>query len=108
MGRRIVVLDSAKAEFRDIKTHVTGAFAAEVWRAVNAEYKRAVALIKANLEIGSAIDALQEVGMVNVKCVLVRQTRVVYEFDDELVIIHMFIATRRDFRSHLLQRLLSC
>lgn len=58
-------------------------------------------------KIGSYVDELKELGITHVKYVLVRQTRVVYEFDDNLIIIHMFIGTRRDFRAHLLKRLFS-
>jgi toxin ParE1/3/4 len=56
--------------------------------------------------IGNTIDELKELGVTNIKYALVRQTRVVYEFDDDMVLIHMFISTRRDFRAHLFKRLL--
>lgn len=105
MPRRIVILDSAKVEFKDIKKHVKKEFGDPVWNAVNAEYKNAFALIKNNPEIGSYIDELKELGITNVRYALVRQTRVVYEFDESVVLIHMLIHTRRDFRTHLFKRL---
>lgn len=51
------------------------------------------------------IDELKALGTTHFKNTLVRRTRRVYEFDDSLVITHMCIGTRRDFRSHLFQRL---
>lgn len=107
MSRRIVILDSAKEEFKDIKKYVQRKFGDYVWNTVNAEYKEAFKLIKANPKIGSYVDELKELGITNVKYALVRQTRIVYEFDENLVIVHMFIGTRRDFRTHLLKRLFS-
>lgn len=107
MPRRIVILDSAKEEFKDIKKYVKREFGDSVWNAVNAEYKRSFKLIKENPQVGSYVDELKELGITNVKYALVRQTRIVYEFDDDLIIVHMFIGTKRDFRTHLLKRLLS-
>ena len=107
MTRKIVVLDSAKEEFRDIKKYVKKEFGESVWNTVNAEYKDAIKRIKQDPHIGSHVDELKELGITNVKFTLVRQTRVVYEFDDGLVLIHMFISTKRDFRTHLFKRLFS-
>jgi toxin ParE1/3/4 len=76
------------------------------WNAVNAEYKKAIQRIKKSSRAGSAIDKATEVGITNVKYVLVRQTKIVYEFDEIQVLVHMFINTKRDFRTHLLKRLL--
>ena len=105
MSRGIVILDSAKEEFKDIKKYVKREFGDSVRNTVNAEYKDAFKLIKENPQIGSHIDELKELGITNVKYALVRQTRIVYEFDENLIIVHMFIGTRRDFRAHLLKRL---
>lgn len=107
MSRRIVILDSAKEEFKDIKKYVKRKFGDSIWNTVNAEYKDAFARIKANPQIGSYVDELKDLGITKVKYVLVRQTRIVYEFDESLIIIHMLIGTRRDFRTHLLKRLFS-
>jgi plasmid stabilization system protein ParE len=107
VSRRIVILDGAKEEFRDVRKYVNRKFGDSVWNTVNAEYKDAFKLIKENPQIGSCVDELKEIGITNVKYALVRQTRVVYEFDDNLIIVHIFIGTRRDFRAHLLKRLFS-
>lgn len=107
MPRRIVILDSAKEEFRDIKKYVLKEFGDSVWNDVNAEYRESFEAIRVSPEIGSHIDELKELGIANVRCTLIRQTRVVYEFDENMVLIHMFIHTRRDFRTHLFKRLIN-
>lgn len=107
MPRNFVILDSAKEEFRDIKKYVKKDFSDLIWNKVNAEYKAAFKLIQSNPNSGSSIEELKELGITNVKYKLVRQTRIVYEFDDELISVHMFISTKRDFMAHLLKRLLN-
>lgn len=104
--RKIFILESAKEEFKDIKKYVRQEFGDEVWRAVHVQFKQSFQLIQDKPTLGSSIDLLAELGVHNIRYVLVRQTKIVYEFDDDKVLIHMFINTRRDFRAHLLQRLL--
>ncbi|WCG83393.1 type II toxin-antitoxin system RelE/ParE family toxin [Pectobacterium sp. A5351] len=105
--RKVVILDSAKEELKDIKKYVRAKFGDSVWNTINPEYKTAIQRIKQNPQSGGYIDELKELGVTNVKYTLVRQTRVVYEFDDSIVLIHMFINTKRDFRTHLFKRLLN-
>ena len=71
MANKIVILDSAKEEFEDIKRYVKKEFGDAVWNTVKAEYKTSIKQIK------------------------------------NWVVIHMFISTKRDFRTHLLKRLLN-
>ncbi len=106
MVKRIVILDSAQDEFKDIKKYVKQEFGDTVWNTFNAEYKDAIQRIKENPQLVSFIDALNDLGVTNVKYTLVRQTRIVYEFDETKVLVHMFIHTKRDFKTHLFKRLL--
>lgn len=107
MPRNFIILDSAKEEFKDIKKYVKRDFGDSIWNTVNSEYKAAFKLIKSSPQSGSPIEELKDIGISNVKYRLVRQTKIVYEFDDELILVHMLISTKRDFITHLLKRLFS-
>ncbi|BAP44783.1 putative uncharacterized protein [Pseudomonas sp. StFLB209] len=107
MVREIVILDSAKDDFRDVKRYVNDQFGKGVWETVNAEYKEAFRNIQANPEHGADIDELKQFGVTNIKFRLVRQTKVIYEFDDRIVYIRMLIGTRMDFSRHLTKRVLT-
>lgn len=106
MPRRLLILRSAQREFRDVREYVKKEFGDLTCNAVNAEYKKAFRLIERHPKIGSCIDELKDLGITNVRCTLVRQTRIVYEFDEHMALIHMFVHTRRNFRAHLFKRLL--
>jgi toxin ParE1/3/4 len=106
MASTIVILDSAKEEFKEIKKYVKAEFGDSVWNDVNAEYKKAIQRIKKSPLAGSGLDELIDIGITNIKFVLVRQTKIVYEFDETQVLIHMLINTKRDFRTHLMKRLI--
>jgi toxin ParE1/3/4 len=107
MTRQALVLDGAKADFREIKKRVRQQFGDLVWADVNQEFKDTIRHITANPLLGTRIDELGELGYDNFRKTLVRQTRVVYEFDNQRLIVHMFIHTKRDFKTHLEKRLLA-
>ncbi|WP_374553403.1 type II toxin-antitoxin system RelE/ParE family toxin [Aquitalea pelogenes] len=106
MTRKVIILDIAKADFREIRKYVKREFGDNVWEEVNQEFKNTIQEIGNNPEIGSFIEELENLGLNEFRKTLVRQSRVIYEFDDEKVIVHMFIHTRQDFRTHLEKRIL--
>lgn len=106
MRRKVIVLDAAKPDFQEIKTYVLSQFGREIWNQVFEEFKNTINDIGLYPEAGAEIDELKELFQEPFRIRLVRQTRIVYEYDDKEVLIHMFIHTMRDFRAHLLKRLL--
>ena len=84
-----------KTRLREIKTYVKSQLGEAVWNDV----------IGLNPEAGKEIEELKELGQEDFRARLVRQTRIISEFDDREVLIHMFIHTKRDFRTHPMKRL---
>jgi toxin ParE1/3/4 len=105
--RSAVILDGARADFREIKKYVKMQFGDSVWAEVNQEFKDAIKHIATNPILGTPIDELGFLGYENFRKTLVRQTRVVYEFSSQRLIVHLFIHMRRDFKTHLESRLLA-
>ena len=106
MKRRIQILDAAKPDFRDIQRYVITRFGATVWQEVNQEFKNTLRDIFGHPDSGTPLEELRALGLPQFRQRLVRQTRVIYEFHDQSVLVHMFIHTRRHFRTHLQQRVL--
>lgn len=107
MTRKVIILNVAKPDFREIKTYVKAQFGDAVWNDVNKEFKITIYNIALSPEAGKEVEELKELGQENFRTRLVRQTRIVYEYDDKEVLVHMFIHTKRDFRAHLMKRLLN-
>ena len=107
MTRHAVILDAAKGDFREIKKYVKQHFGNLVWADVNQEFKKTIEQITINPMLGSFIDELSGLGYDNFRKILVRQTRIIYEFDNQHLIVHMFIHTKKDFQTHLSNRLLA-
>jgi plasmid stabilization system protein ParE len=107
MTRNAVILDGAKADFREIKKYVRQQFGDLVWAEVNQEFKDTIKHIAANPLLGTRMEELGALGYDNYRKTFVRQSRLVYEFDSQQLIVHMFIHTKRDFKTHLEKRLLA-
>lgn len=105
MTRQVIILKVAKSDFREIKAHVKSQSGEAVWLDVNEELKNVIQSIAVNPEAGKEIEELRQLGQENFRTRLVRQTRIVYEYNDKEVLVYMFIHTKRDFRAHLMQRL---
>lgn len=105
MSRKVIVLDVAKPDFREIRSYVQDDFGDAVWSDLNQAFKDMFKKIAAHPENGKHIEELREVGVQNFRYRMVRQTKIVYEFNASEVLVHIFIQTRRDFRTHLMKRL---
>ena len=103
MTRNAVILDGAKTDFRDVKKYVRRQFGELVWAEVNQEFKDTIKRITVNPVLGTRIDELAALGYDNYRKALVRQTRVIYEFDSQQLVVHI----KRDFKTHLEKRLLA-
>jgi hypothetical protein len=76
-----------------------------VWAEVNQEFKTTIKYLTANPLLGTRIAELGALGYDSYSNTFARQTRVVYEFDSLQFIVHMFVHTKRDFKTHLENRL---
>jgi len=106
VARKVFILDSAKADYSAIKQHVKKEFGDQSWAKTHKAFKDALTHIARSPEMGLDLEELKSVGILTFRSKLVDQTRIIYEFDDTSVVIHMFIHTRRDFTRHLLDRVL--
>lgn len=105
--RKVVVLQSAKSDFRRIKNYVTQKFGTETWHEINNEWQSKINKLAVAPEIGSNIAELDGTGFTGFKKYQFKNAYVVYQTSDALLIVYMFIPSMRDFRRHLMDRLLA-
>lgn len=81
--------DVAKSGFREIRTYIKSQFGDAAWNDVNEELKTTISDIALNPAAGKELEKLRELGQENFRMRLVRQTRIVYEYDDKVVLVHI-------------------
>jgi toxin ParE1/3/4 len=107
MGYPVLILDSAKDDFREIRAHVKGKHGDAVWDDVNRQFKTCLGDIGQFPLAGIITEEAQALGLDDIRQRLVGQIRVIYQFDGEQIVVHMFVSTLRDFVTRLSNRLLS-
>ncbi|MDR1989687.1 MAG: type II toxin-antitoxin system RelE/ParE family toxin [Acidobacteriaceae bacterium] len=104
--RTINISQSAKRDFLEIKSYVVRKFGAGHWNTIAGEWKTHLKNIADNPGIGSHIDELDGTGYVNVKKYHYKNVIAVYSFSDTELEVHLFMPAMRDFRTHLMNRML--
>ena len=104
--RKVVVLQSAKSDYRKIKSYVTQKFGTEAWLVINNEWQTKINKLAAAPELGSNISELDGTGFTGFKKYQYKNAYVVYHTSEALLTVYMFIPSMRDFRRHLMDRVL--
>ena len=105
--RKAVVLQSAQMDYRKIKNYVTHKFGAQAWASINREWQTKINKLAIDPNLGSDILELDGTGFSGFKKYQYKNAYVIYQYSDALLTIYMFIPSMRDFRHHLMERLLS-
>ena len=104
---RIVVLNSAAADFRDLRSDFEARQAPAACEQFSSDFRQLLADLKAYPDSGAPIEEAREPGL-DVWQRLCHDIRVVYQHERAhgIVYIRLFRPTRRDFLSHLTARML--
>ena len=105
-ARKAVVLQSAQIDYRRIKNYVSHKFGAQTWEAINSEWQSKIKKLALDPNLGSNIPELDGTGFSGFKKYQYKNAYVVYHHSAERLTIYMFIPSMRDFRQHLMERLL--
>lgn len=104
MALSVFILNSAKDDYREIKKYVIDKFGEKVWNDSEQHYKEVLRDIGEFPYAGFVPEEAVKLGL-GVRERLVGQTRVIYEVGVEVVYVHMFVSTRRDFMTMLTDRI---
>ena len=104
--RKVVVLQSAKSDYRKIKSYVTQKFGTEAWLVINDEWQTKINKLAAAPELGSNISELDGTGFTELRKYQYKNAYAFYHTSEALLTIYMFIPSMCDFRRHLMDRLL--
>ena len=104
--RKVIVLQSAQTDYRKIKRYVTDQFGNQPWLAINDEWQNKIKKLAVDPDLGTNIPELDGTGFTGFKKYQYKNAYVVYHHADDFLVIYMFIPSMRDFRRHLMERLL--
>lgn len=104
---RIVVLKSAEADFRELRSDFKARHTAAAHAQFLCAFRQLFSDLKTFPDSGAPIEAAREIG-IDVRQRLCAEIRVIYHHDaaHDAVYIRMFLPTKRDFLAHLTARIL--
>jgi plasmid stabilization system protein ParE len=102
---KIVILESAELDLKDLRSYIIKEFSARTWQKTFKQIKTSIRQLASFPMLGSIPDELQTLNLTQYRQVLSGMNRIIYEVRQDTVYIHLIVDTRRDMISFLLRRL---
>lgn len=106
MSFKVVILNSAKLDLREIRDYIVKKFSLEVWLATSSHLRNAFEALGVSPFAGSIPSELEMLNLNDYRQVVSGMNRIIYEIRQDIVFVHAVIDVRRDLMSFLTKRLL--
>ncbi|SEO53449.1 Plasmid stabilization system protein ParE [Duganella sp. CF517] len=106
MRMRVIILDSAERDLKDLKSCIVKNFSLEVWRDTYAKLKESIRHLQNVPFSGGVPDEIEKFNLHQFRQVVSELNRIIYEVRQDKIYVHMIVDVRRDMTSLLTRRLL--
>lgn len=106
MGFRIVILDSAEQDLKELRSYILKTFSADTWRITYSGIKEAIRNLKNFPRTGCIPEEIEKLNLTQYRQVLSGMNRVIYEVRLDVIYIHVVVDARREMNALLTRRLL--
>lgn len=106
MGFKVVILDSAEQDLKELRAYILKNFSVETWRITYAKIKEAIRNLQNFPQAGSIPDEIEKLNLTQYRQVVSGMNRVIYEVRQDVIYVHVVVDTRRDMNTLLTRRLL--
>lgn len=106
MGMRVVILESAERDLKDLRSYLVKNFSSEVWRETYGKLKEATRHLQDFPLSGSIPEEIGKFGLTRYRQVVSGMNRIIYEVRQDRIYIHIIVDVRRDLSAVLTRRLL--
>lgn len=106
MGFKVVILESAEQDLKELRTYIVKNFSADTWRTSYAKIKEVIRNLQNFPQAGSIPEEIEKLNLTQYRQVLSGMNRVIYEVRQDVIYIHIIADTRRDTTTLLNKRLI--
>lgn len=106
MSLKVVILNSAKQDLKELRNYVLARFSDSVWSDTSTQLKKAMQLLSVAPYAGAVPEEIEMLNLNEYRQVVSGKNRIIYEIRQEVVFVHAVIDVRRDMVSQLTKRLL--
>jgi toxin ParE1/3/4 len=106
MTFKIIILESAEHDLKELRSYIVKSFSQETWQTTFERIKEAIRNLKTFPYAGSIPEEFEKINLSQYRQVLSGMNRIIYEVRQDSVYIHLIADTRRDLKAMLTRRLL--
>jgi toxin ParE1/3/4 len=106
MTHRVVILEAAEDDIREIRRYIVSQFGQRAWGQTYSKLKQAIRRLSDSPDSGSRVDELHDLNMTQYRQAIAGLNRVIYQVSENTVFVHVVCDTRMDLTSMLHRRLL--
>ena len=103
---KIVILESAEYDLKELKDYLVKNFSVGTWKNTYNKLKKVIRNLKDFPDLGTIPDELEKLNLSQYRQVISGMNRIIYEVRRDIIYIHVIMDTRRDTMSLLTRRLL--
>lgn len=105
MGFKVVILESAEQDLKELRAYIVKNFSADTWRTSFANIKGVIRNLQEFPLAGSIPEEIEKLNLTQYRQVLSGLNRIIYEARQDVIYIHIVADTRRDMTTLLNRRL---
>jgi len=106
MSHKVVILESAEHELKELKGYIVKNFSVDTWLKTYDKIKKAIRNLKTFPFEGSIPEELEKLNLSQYRQILSGMNRIIYEVRQDTIYIHVIADARRDMNTLLTRRLL--
>lgn len=106
MSLKVVILQSAQTDLRELRTYLVRQFSTQTWQSTYADLKTAILGLADLPYSGSIPEEIEKLNLGQYRQIVLGMNRVIYEVRDKTVFIHIIVDTRKSLPALLMRRLL--
>jgi len=106
MSLKIVFLNPAEQDLKELKAYIHHNFSAETWRATYTKLKEAIRNLRKFPQAGSIPEEIEKLNLTQYRQILSGMNRIIYEVRQDVIYVHIIVDARRDMSALLMRRLL--
>ncbi|WP_242208899.1 MULTISPECIES: type II toxin-antitoxin system RelE/ParE family toxin [unclassified Pseudomonas] len=106
MSLKVVILQSAQADLKELRTYLVRQFSLQIWQSTYADLKTAILGLADLPYSGSIPEEIEKLNLGQYRQIVLGMNRIIYEVREKTVFIHIIVDTRKSLPALLMKRLL--
>lgn len=106
MSLKVVILQSAEIDLKELRTYLTKQFSTQIWQSTYTDLKTVIRDLGVQPYAGSIPEEIEKLNLSQYRQILSGMNRIIYEIREQTVYVHIIADTRKNLPTLLMKRLL--